>query len=408
MDGGLALRITVAAPRLPLSVTGVLDGGCLGAAQLTLGGDAGATALVLEGQAALGLDAAGAQAVSFPAFAATLEGLSLGVDVGALASWTGLGSALGDALTAAVRGAVQRAITGAVQGLVAGRAAAVLARLGGTRAVALPPELGGAVLLVDAALDGLVFDAAWGRLSLGIQLRPESPRPEHLAVGAPGAMRLGGTPPDLAARLAAAPDARIALAVQDDLLNQVLQAAWLAGAFDREFSPALGPALTGTRIALFAGLPPVVMPRAGGAPGVDLGWGEVAFTLGVAGPGGQLEARGTFSAILPVDHLAIGPAGLDLAFGDAVEAFVEVDDLNWGPGPEAREAAAGVLQGALRSLLPELLARAVRPVPLPRLDLHALDPALPDLALGLASPTLERDGRYAMLTAGIIAGPGAP
>jgi len=406
VDGGVSVRVTVAAPRLPLAVTGNLDSGCLGAARLTVTGDASAAALALEGQVALGLDAGGAPAVSFPTFAATLPGLSLDIDLGALANWTGLGSALGDALASAVRGTVQRTLAGAVQQALADRTAAALALLAGQRvAVALPAELGGATLLVDSGLDALDFTAQGGLIGAWLHVHPETPRPEHLAAGPLGAMRLGGTRPDLGAFLAALPGAGLAIAVQDDLLQQVLHAAWLAGAFDRDLSAFLGGAFPGASLNVFAGLPPVVMPKAGGAPGVDVGWGEVAFGLRLPGPGGTLEAQGTFSAILPVDRLEAGPAGIDLAFDAAVVAWAQVTSVNWGPGPVAREALTAELEGALRNLLPQVLAQAVRPVPLPRLDLAALDPALPSFGLSLASPRLERIGRYEVLAGSVTTVP---
>jgi hypothetical protein len=406
VGGGASVRVTVAAPRLPLAVTGNLDSGCLGAARLTVTGDASATALLLEGQVALGLDAGGAPLVSVPALSATLQGLSLDIDLGALANWTGLGSALGDALAAAVRGAVERALAGAVQQALVDRTTAALALLaGGRTAVALPAELGGATLLVDSGLDTLEFTPQGGLIGAWLHVHPETPRPEHQAAGPFGAMRLGGTGPDLGAFLAALPGAALAIAVQDDLLQQVLHAAWLAGAFDRDLSAFLGGAFPGASLTVFAGLPPVVMPKAGRAPGVELGWGEVAFELRAPGPRGMLVAQGTFSAVLPVDHLEAGAGGIDLGFGDAVEAWAQVTSVNWGPEAVAREALTAELEGALRNLLPQVLASAVRPVPLPRLDLAALDPALPALRLSLGSPRLERAGRYEVLAGAVTTVP---
>jgi hypothetical protein len=50
----------------------------------------------------------------------------------------------------------------------------------------------------------------------------------------------------------------------------------------------------------------------------------VAFERRPAGPGGTLVAQGTFTAVLPVDHPAAGSGGIDLAFGDPVEAWAQV------------------------------------------------------------------------------------
>lgn len=401
-DGGLSLRATVLNPRLPLAVTGNVDSGCLGDAQLTVTGDASAAALVLEGQAAVSLDAEGRPAVSFPAFAATLVGLQLNVDLGALANLTGLGSAIGDAIAAQLRGPVQDAIRAAVQGELAARLSAALAALGSFESsIALPPELGGAELLVASGIDALDFTAQRALIGVALRVAPLDARPEHRAASPFGAIRLGGPIPDSSGLL---PNA-LAVGVKDDLLNQLLHAAWLAGAFDLDLSALAGGFLPGARLTLFAHLPPVLMPKAGGAPGVDLGWGDVAFELGLPGPGGTNRAQGFLSAILPIDRIDAGADGIRIAFAPTAEAWVQVTDLNWGPGPEARASVTALLEGAVRNLLPQALAGALGPVPLPRLDLRALDPGLPALSFSLGAPQMARLGRYEFLAGSVVAAP---
>lgn len=400
-DGGVSVRVTVAEPRLPLAVTGYLDSGCLGVARMTVTGDASAAALVLEGQASVALDAAGRPAVSFPSFAATLVDLRLDIDLGALANWTGLGSAIGDAIAAGFRGAVEGAIRDAVQGEVAARLSGTLAALGAFQtSIALPPEIGGAELLVRSALDALDFSAQRAVVGVSLQVVPRAPRAEHQATS-PGAMRMGGARPDASGLAASA----LAVGVKDDVLNQVLHAAWLAGAFDRDLSALASGFLPGAQLAVFANLPPVLMPQEGGAPGVDLGWGDLAFDLRLPAPQGTARAQGFLSAILPIDRLDAGPAGIEIAFAPSALAWVQVTGVTWGPGPVAREAATAILEGAMRNLLPQALAGALRPAPLPPLDLRALDPGLPALSLVLGAPQMARLGRYEFLSGSVAAAP---
>lgn len=401
-QGGVALRVTVARPRLPLAVTGYLDSGCLGVARLTVTGDASAAALVLEGQASVGLDAAGRPAVSFPAFAATLVDVGLDIDLGTLANWTGLGSAIGDAIAARFRDQVQAALRGAVQGELAAQLSGALAALAAFQAsIALPAEVGGAELDVASALDALDFDAQRAVIGVAVQVVPRAPRPEHQAASPLGAMRMGGARPDATGLAASA----IAVGVKDDLLNQLLHAAWLAGAFDRDLSALAAGYLPGARLALLAGLPPVLMPQEGAGPGLDLGWGDVAFELALPAPQGTARARGYLSAVLPIDRLDAGPAGIEIAFAPAAQAWVQVTDVTWGPGPVARESITAILEGAMRNLLPQALAQALRPLPLPRLDLRVLDPGLPALSLSLGAPRMARLGRYEFLAGSVDEAP---
>lgn len=402
VQGGVALRVTVVRPRLPLAVTGYLDSGCLGVARLTVTGDASAAALVLEGQAAVGLDAAGRPAVSLPTLTANLVDVRLDIDLGTLANWTGLGNAIGDAIALRFRGQVQDALRDAVQGELAAQLSGALAVLATIQtSIALPPEVGGAELLLATALDALDFDAQRAVIGVAVQVVPRAPLPGHQAASPLGAMRMGGERPDAGGLAASA----IAIGVKDDLLNQLLHAAWLAGAFDRDLSALIAGYLPGARLALLPGLPPVLMPQETGGPGIDLGWGDVAFELELPAPQGTARARGVLSAVLPIDRLDAGPAGIEIAFAPAAQAWVQVTDVSWGPGPVARESTTALLEGALRNLLPQALAQALRPVPLPPLDLRALDPGLPALRLSLGAPRMTRLGSYQFLAGSVAEGP---
>jgi len=401
VDGGIAVRATLHGLRLPFAVTGNLDSGCLGDAQVTVRGDAAVDALVLEGTAAVGLDPQGALQLSFPSFAATLVGFHLDIDLGLL-DFTGLGSVIGDAIAGQVRGSIQSAIRGAVQGLLAQRLSTALDALAHLHtAVALPAGLGGSSLALDSAVDLLDFRA--GRAVIGSSLRigTSAPLAEHLAAAAGrGAARLGGALPDPGALASGG----LSLAVKDDALNQLLHAAWLGGAFDQADLSGLLGGQQGLKLSVFSRLPPVLMPRLGGAPGFDLGWGEVDFDLTLATFNVEIRVKGRLAVVLPIERIAIDPAtrGLSIVLAGDPEVAVQVDDVNWDHHPSTRNMAVTLLEGMVRSYLPQLLGSVTGSFALPDIDLRALDPSLPAAVLALEQPSLTRAGRY-LVASGAVA-----
>ncbi|MBI5070353.1 MAG: hypothetical protein HZB56_19115 [Deltaproteobacteria bacterium] len=399
-QGGIAARLSVRELRVPFSVTGNLDSGCLGAAQDTVSGDAWADALTLEAEAQVRLGASGRPEVVAGSVTATLAGLRLLVDLGPL-DFVGLGSAIGDAVAAQAQGPAQEAMAAAVTALLEERLAAALAAIT-TRsdALRLPPEVGGGELRLGSRLDTVDFTPARGILATSLALEAATPLPAH--GGERGAMLLGGDLPDASGLAASA----LAVGVKDDALQQLLHAAWQAGAFDRaELAlPADGDFPGGT-LALSPLLPPVLMPSPGGAPWMDLGLGDVAFVLRLPAPRGTAEARGFLSAVLPVERLEAGPDGLRILFGGGAVVRVQVDEVNWGDPVVSGPLLAELLQRGGQALLPRLLGTSLGPFPLPALDLASLDPAFAGLAVRLGSPQLSRLGRYQFLSADLVAVP---
>jgi len=399
-EGGVAARLSVRDLRVPFSVTGNLDSGCLGHFQDTVSGQARADALVLEGQAQVGIGAGGLPEVAFGAATATLVGFQLAIDLGPL-DFVGLGSAIGDAVAAEVRGPAQQAMAAAATARLQERLAAALRAIAArSDAFRLPPQAGGGELLLASRLDAVDFTPARGLLASGLAIRAAAPRPEH--GGDRGALRLGGALPDASGLAASA----LALGLADDALQQLLHAAWQAGAFDQADLPLPAVAgLPGGHLSLSPALPPVLMPRPDGSPWVDLGLGDVAFVLRLPAPVGSAEARGFLSAVLPVERLEAGPDGLRILFGSDILLRVQVDQVNWGELPASRALAEEILQRAGTALLPQLLGTAVGLFPLPQLDLGALDPALAGLAVRLGSPQLSRLGRYQFLSGDLAVAP---
>jgi len=400
VDGGIAARLSVRDLRLPFSVTGSLDSGCLGQVQDTVSGEALADALVLEGEAQVRIGASGQPEVAFGAATASLAGLRLAFDLGPL-DFVGLGSAIGDAIATEVRGPAQVAMAAAATALLQERLAAALGAVAArSTAIRLPAGAGGGELLLDYRLDAVDFTPARGLLASSLWLRAAAPRPGP--AGGPGAMKLGGAIPDASGLAASA----LALGAKDDALQQLLHAAWQAGAFDRaDLTLPAAAGLPGGHLSLAPALPPVLMPRPDGSPWVDLGLGDVAFALRLPAPVGTAEARGFLSAVLPVERLEAGPDGLRILFGSDILIRVQVDQVNWGYPPASRALAGELLERAGMALLPQLLGTALGPFPLPQLDLTTLDPALAGLVLRMGIPQLSRLGRYQFLSGELSAAP---
>jgi hypothetical protein len=401
VDGGVAARLAVRGLRLPFAVTGNLDSGCLGDAQDTVSGEARADALILEAEAQVRIGAGGTAEVAIPAATASLVGLSLALDLGPL-DFVGLGNAIGDAVAAQVRGPAQEAMAAAMTGLLQERLGRAIQALSGlSAAIRLPPEAGGAEILLSSRLDAVDFSPTRGVLASALQLRAAAPRPEH-AGGPFGALLLGGALPDASGLAASA----LALGVKDDALNQLLHAAWQAGALDlADLALPAASGLPAGRLSLAPQLPPVLMPRPGSAPWLDLGLGDVAFVLRLPAPTGTVEARGFLSAVLPVDRVEAGPDGLGIVFGPGPELRVEVDQVNWGHPPTSRALAQEILERAGAMLLPQLLGQALRPFPLPQLDLAALDPTFAGVVLRISSPQMAHLAHYQFIAGDLAAVP---
>jgi hypothetical protein len=402
-DGGIAARLSIRDLRVPFGVMGNVDSGCLGDAQDTVHGDVTVAVIAVEAHAAVGLDGEGRPSVSFTSTEANLTNLDIDIELGWLVDWTGLGSLIGDTIEANVRGRIQSALRDRVRdalGEELARALPALAELGGE--IALPPELGGGTIVLESEIDRLEFTSSHALVGASVRVRASGPAAERAE--ARGAMRLGGAPPDPSALEGDA----LALAVGDDVLNQVLHAAWLAGAFDLADLGALVPSggpWPDARITLRSTLPPVVMPRPGDTGGADLGWGDVAFDISLAGERGAASVRGFLSLGAGLERIEAAGGGLRLVFSPDPRVDVQVTHVDWDHLPTTRKLTEGLVRTALENALPDVLGQAVRAFPLPRLDLGALDPSLAGLALGVEATRAERLGRYSVVAGGVVAGP---
>ncbi|MFT3917517.1 MAG: hypothetical protein QM704_26555 [Anaeromyxobacteraceae bacterium] len=407
-QGGVVARITVHALRVPFGVTGNVDSGCLGDAQDSVHGDVTVRALTLEAHAAVAAGAAGLPTLEVTSTSASLDGLDIDIALGRLVDWTGLGSLIGDGIESVVRGPIQAALRDGVRVAVDARLRRLLpavAAVGG--AIKLPPALGGGALALEAGLDLADFTPERALVGLRVRIRPPDGAGGALHAGARGAMRLGG---GLPAEAALAGDA-LALGLADDALNQLLHAAWAAGALDVSRLALEGgvPGSPGVRavVSVAPALPPVVMPRRDGSAGLELGWGELAFDVALEGPRGSAHVTGWLSIVIGLDGLGVDPATGTFrpAFAEAPEVTVELASVDWGDLPASRSLTEGLMAGILRAKLADLLGSAMGSAPLPAIDLGRLDPSLPSLRLGLSGPRDLRSAGYSVVAGGVAAVP---
>jgi hypothetical protein len=406
-DGGLVARITVRSPRVPFSITGYLDSGCLGDAQKTATGAVKAASIQLEGHASTAIDGQGQPQVSFSSITAALSGLEIDIDLGALIDWTGLGDAIGDAIARQVQGTLQDAIARAMKGALDRQLSSMLASMASFpgKSLTLPPALGGAELILESGIDRLDFKARQAVIGLFTKIRPAKPSAAHQ--GTRGAIRMGAALPDPAALRGSS----LAVAAADDVLNQLLHAAWLAGAFDAEdlLSRFSIPGLPKMRVAISSSLPPVVMPRSDGAEGIDIGWGGIRFAAQMESKsnaaGDVARAKGVLSIVLPLERFAIAAdgRGAEPVFGANPQVTVQVDEVDWDHRPTSRRAFAELLQALLRSALAGLSSSTVGPFPLPDATFADLVPSLGKLRFSLGDARSLRLGRYQALAGQIKA-----
>lgn len=405
-DGGLVARITIRSPRVPFSVTGYLDSGCLGDAQKTVTGAIKAASIQMEGHATAAIDGQGQPQVSFSSITAALSGLEIDIDLGALIDWTGLGDAIGDAIARQMHGSLQDAIARAMKDALDRRLSSMLASMASFpgKSIPLPPALGGAELILESGIDRLDFKAQQAVIGFFTKIRPAKPSAAHQ--GARGAIRMGSTPPDPAAFRGSS----VAVVAADDVLNQLLHAAWLAGAFDAEdlSSRFWIPGLPKMRVAISSSLPPVVMPRSDGAEGVDVGWGGIRFAAQMEGksdPRDVAHAKGVLSIVVPLERFAIAADGRSAQpiFGANPQVFVQVDEVDWDQRPASRRAFAELLQALLRSALAGLSSSSVGALPVPDATFADLAPSLGSLRLSLQDARFLRLGRHQALAGQIKA-----
>ena len=284
----------------------------------------------------------------------------------------------------------------------------------------LPPPFAGSVLVtrtgeqvafhggtaaaaphVGVSLTG-VISPAWLPTELPEALRtywrPEQRRWET----APGTLRHSEAVPDYTPL---PHDKAFGVLVPDDLVNEFLWATWASGAFnvphladyfvdrqarrrDQVTVPAQAAAVSDlfdSRIALYATQPPVMMPSPQ-QNHVKVGWGDVFIDAEVytlprdpSGPDARVPVRIRLFATAILDahvqidteETAAAPAhstdrlSLDISAPDAVQLHLQTVFIGGTPHGGLMEKSSTLLEGWIKSRLPDLLSSTIREMPLP-------------------------------------------
>jgi hypothetical protein len=246
----------------------------------------------------------------------------------------------------------------------------------------------------ESALDYL--GSGLGTLDLGAstQIRPATV-PASPPASAFGPIRTGAAPPAL-------DPTQYAAGLSDDVINQLLWAAWQAGAFDvADVGTFTGVAVPGATLALHATLPPVVMPGSGGAM-IDAGFGDIRVT-GMVDPA-VYAVPGMIVPPDPVPFEAFASVAAGLNFGyDASNHALAVAgtgaQVSLEPGALPafvdEDALAAALASAVETAVGKLLSEAVAAVPLPVLDLAGV--GVSGFFLRFASASVARANGYTVL-----------
>jgi cysteine-rich repeat protein len=240
---------------------------------------------------------------------------------------------------------------------------------------------------LSSVIDGITIGSGSIQLSLAGQVRPESSSPT-LPDDAPGAVRRDGSVPSFGS------DFALGVGIKDDLVNQLLWAAWYGGGLDLPNlrAQALAAGLDVERLAAFAYLPPVLMPAA--QERVEFAIGELLLemTIDLGGlPGAPLSGR--LDLAFMVAASVLGKLDVDAQAQQfrftSESATAQVEILNVDD-PVLLALLKPLLRRVTENVARDLVRRVVDTISLPRLPLSQVGGAAGRvLALG-GLPTVGR------------------
>jgi hypothetical protein len=397
VDGGVHLRMSMDDIHLPLGLYGNWDAGCLGDADVTVFGTVSVSSARLEATVKISLDGSDPVVsmedvtvnlvdpyVDLVFESRFLEWMIEGVVNAVLNSLKGqvediLGAQLGDAIGPLLK--------------------TFLGDFSIATAIEIPEPIG-MTLQLGSGLDYLQFagpeGSGHGDLGLYTQVYP-SDRAASIPADARGSIRRGGERPGFDDLYA------FGLGLKDDLINQVLWAAWYGGALDiPDAGDLIGQDLGDISLSFEALSPPVVMPGPG-APGhdIEVGIGDAFIEASVGIPDmGTLHLSMFLSAIIG------GSMDLDPTTN---ELIISLDNTNPQVWVEITEIGEPAIQGemsvlfteVLRAIVPRLLTTVVGSIPLPTFDVGGLAGLPVSEVWELSNGDIERVVDYYRLTGGL-------
>lgn len=261
-------------------------------------------------------------------------------------------------------------------------------------------------LMVASGLDTLEFHgpAANGYADIGLytQVYPQQ-RAASIPPDAKGAIRKDGVAPNFSN----SGGYEFGLGLKDDLVNQVLWAAWYGGAFTiPEAEDLIGDDLGDIELSFEALSPPVLMPASGGSNQVELGLGDAKIDATVVLPEfGALSVSMYLSAIIG-GEINIEAGENASSGGPAQQLSVSLDTTNPEIWLEITDIGESGLQGqmsvlftqVMKNLVPQLVGSIVTAIPLPTFDVGGMA-GLPQAEVWeLQNGSLSRESDYYRLT----------
>ena len=412
-QGGIVCVVSVHDLHLPLKVKYWKDLGCLGDEDFDFYGDADADRMEITTNLAftsipggpLQL-VSGSTVVDLHGYSYDLDGFDLG---GIIQDY--VGGRINSGLKSGAAAIIQQKINEVIGSLFDVFRAPLAIDIPAPMAMTLVVETGwDSALLVpaEAAQD------AYLQITSYLSVAPTAPIAAH--VEAWGSIEGGGEPPALAED-----PPSFAVALKEDLLNQILWAVWVGGGFDVEDLAAVTgiSELTGLGIATSAHLPPVIMPGAEAGEirlGIGDYYGELVLTEQVlaavtAGVPEFDKARncldketavGAWFSLRQDGILAVDAETGRFDFGPsrAPEIVVEVVGLD---DPYCQALIGNYLKETIGGALPSVLRLAIASFPAVNFPI----PMVPGgLEWSLRGFELERMGRYHCIAGSLPGGPG--
>ncbi len=397
VNGGVHLRMSMDNVYLPLGLYGNWDAGCFGDADVTVFGAVSVSSARLEATVMLSLEGSD-PAVSMEDVTVNLVDPYVDLDFESrFLEWMIEGVL--NAVLNSLKGQVEDILGAQLSDAIGPLLKSFLGDFSIATAIEIPEPIG-MTLQLGSGLDYLQFagpeGSGYGDLGLYTQVYP-SARGASIPADARGAIRRGGERPEFGDSYA------FGVGLKDDLINQVLWAAWYGGALDiADAGGLLGQDMGDISLSFEALSPPVMMPGPG-APGhdIEMGIGDAFIEASVAIPDmGTLEMSMYLSAIIG------GSMDLDPTTN---ELIISLDSTNPQVWVEITEIGEPAIQGemsvlfteVLGAIVPRLLSAVVGSIPLPTFDVGGLAGLPVSEVWELSNGDIERVLDYYRLTGGL-------
>ena len=393
INGGVSMDVNISNFSFPLRANGrtILCAGVPADLGPDIWVDAIAGASSIDVDADLGIFLSGGQtSVTVDGINLNTQGLFLDVDCG----WANfLCDPIFDLVVPLIEGQIESALEDAVRDAIPQLLEQALNSFGLDASIPIPEPIN-TTLNLSSGLDYISFSgpegSGFGEIALYTQVYPSS-----LGVDASGqgAIRKNGDRPSFSSSAYS-----FGMGLKDDLINQVLWAAWYGGSLDiPDAGGLLGQDLGDISLSFEALSPPVLMPGTGGHQ-IEIGIGDAYISATVALPGfGDLSLNMYLSGIVG-GTIDFDPTSNELIMSldnTNPQIWVEITDIE---EPALQGNMSLLFTEVMRMLLPQLLESIVGSIPLPTFDVGGLAGLPQSEVWELHNGGIERVSDYYRLT----------